>query len=252
MIINLTSSIDVRREVKLVGQIPSAFDAEIWNNLLTSTVELFDRFIGLGGTESTIANQREPYCQGKFDCSNGNFIYSWPRFPYGINALSIMLRMLSSIRQKDEFIESVTIEGTEIESSDSASLKDIKENMSILPSRMQNLPFKVQILSFGAWFNIECDLAPPIPPEIPYALNEIIWCWRNVAVAGGFGSLETHSGETPNDVPDMGIDGPIIADDFLEWHCLMTGIPHESLNSLINMLAVFSKKVLSVTSVYIG
>ena len=239
MRINLNASIDARREIKLVGQIPSASGVEIWNNLLTSTIELFDRFSSLGGTGYTITNEREPYYEGRFEWNNGSFIYSWSSFPYGSTALSIVLRMLSNIRHKDEFIESVTIEGTEIEPSHPASLKDIKEEMSILPSRIQNLPFELQILPFGSWFNIECDMTPPIPSEIPSALNDTIWCWRNVAVAGGFGSLETHPSETPNDVPDMGIDGPRIADDFLEWHCLMTGIPHESLNSLINMLAFF-------------
>ena len=71
MIINLSHSIDTRREVKLVGQISSAFDVEIWNDLLISTMELFDRFSNLGGTGYTVINEGGAYYQGRFEWGDG-------------------------------------------------------------------------------------------------------------------------------------------------------------------------------------
>jgi hypothetical protein len=64
--------------------------------------------------------------------------------------------------------------------------------------------------------------------------------------AGGF---QVGGSDSPFGV---GIDGPTVGEDFIEWQCLMAGVPAESLNGLLNIISFFADHIFPVHSVYIA
>lgn len=124
--------------------------------------------------------------------------------------------------------------------------------MDGLPDRTPSLPFELELCPSGPWISLECEVTPSFQPDVSLKLHEAIGFWGGVANAGGFQAGPVVEGATDSDSFGVGIDGPTVGDDFVEWQCLMTGVPAESLRSLVNILGHFSGHIWRISRVYIG
>ena len=106
----------------------------------------------------------------------------------------------------------ISIQGTPIAPDHASAIKGMDDIEDRLPHMMPSLPFELEICPTGAWITMA----------------------------------------TGDDDFGVGIDGPTVADDFLEWHCLMTGVPLGSLSCLVNIFGHFSKEIYPFSAVYIG
>lgn len=243
------STIDARREIKLSGKIPTERQ-EVWKADIDSTFELFNGFVTGGGLSRVIEPiPRKP--AGKLDWEREIFIYTWLVFPFEPIGLGIIFRMLSCLRHDGAGLDAISIHGTPIVPDQAAVIKETDVIAERLPDRMPSLPFELEICPSSAWITIECDLSPSFPPDIAPALHEAILTWGKVANAGGFQINSEIEGPT-YDQFSVGLDGPTVADNFLEWNCLMTGVPAGSLSCLVNVLGHFSRQIYPIAAVYIG
>ena len=242
--------IDPRREIVLSGKIDSEHQ-EAWQAVIASIFELFNSFVAAGGLRRTVEYEPQKL-SGRLEWERESFFYTWPKFPFDATGLGIIFRMLGYLRHGGADLGSISVQGTPIAPDHPAAIKGMEDIADKLPGMMPSLPFELEICPSGAWITIECDLSPAFPPKIAPALHEAIWTWGKVANAGGFQVDSESEGATGDEAFGVGIDGPTVADDFLEWHCLKTGVPSRSLNCLVNILGHFSNQIYPVSAVYIG
>lgn len=246
----LPGPIDARREIKLSGKVVTECQ-EAWKTDVAAIFELFNCFVSAGGLCRVV--EPEPLTlSGRLEWTREGFIYTWPKFPFDPIGLGIIFRMLGYLRKDGTDLDLISIQGTPVAADHSAAIEWIDDISDRLPSMTPSLPFELEICPTGAWVTISCDFSSAFSPDVAPALHEAIWTWGKVANAGGFQvDLGVERGGR-DDGFGVGIDGPTIADDFIEWNCLMTGVPSESLSCLINVISHFSKEVYPVSAVYIG
>jgi hypothetical protein len=247
----LIGAIDGRAAVSLIGQVPDE-GLEAWQAQVTSTLMLFDAFVGAGGLPAASAAESGPVPPGRLEWEPSRFTHIWPSFPFGAVGLVVVLRMLDRLRRGDSRIGPVTVRGTPTNPEHPVAIHHLEAAANRLPPRSRHLPFRLELCPYGDWVNIECELTPTFSPEVPQALHDAIWLWGKVANASGFQVADETQRPSLNGAFGVGIEGPIVGDDFLEWYCLKTGVTPESLNCLINILAVFSTTTFPLQSVYIG
>jgi hypothetical protein len=247
----LPRPIDGRVAITLRCELPAS-DREGWRAEIASMSGSFDRFVAAGGLIPVIEPDRRQELAGRLDWDRGQFAIVWPQFPFGEVGLTILLRMLGHLRRGEDRLASVALHGTSIAPDHPAAIAGLEEVANKLPSRVASLPFRLELRPIGDWINIECESPPPIPPAIPPALHEAIWSWGKVANAGGFQVVSEAEGAPRDDAFGVGISGPTVADDFLEWHCLMMNVPVGGLKCLVNILASCSRRIFPLSAVYIG
>lgn len=241
-------SIDTRKDIKLIGRIAAEYMNEL-QPVITAIFESFSRFVSVGGL-CRVSGSEIQKLDGILEWNEENFIYTWSNLPFESAGLGIIFRMLRYKCLGKTGLDSVSIFGTPIEPSHPAAISELESIVSILPGRVQSLPFELEINPSGSWLTLECDLSPSFPTELPTALHEVIWCWGKVANAGGFQTNFGVEESGGNDAFGVGIDGPTVADDFLEWDIIMTGVPTGSLACLVNILCYFSLRHYPISSVY--
>lgn len=252
MKITLTTPLHSGRPIELQGLVTQPFHAELWTEQIQSTFDVFERFVELGGLALApgVGIEARPYEKADLNWYRNTFTYTWPRFPFGAAGFAVLLRMLGRLRVDDAAIYSVTIDGTPVEAVRKGSIDRIDEALGSVPHMRRDLPFTLDIQPTGAWVNVQCEFNPPIPDEIPQALNAAVHGWVSVVAAAGF---QLYAGEGDEEEAfGIGVNGPVVAEDFLEWYVQMPDVPLDSLNCLVNVLSSFSDRVFLIQSVYIG
>ena len=240
--------IDARRRVEVSGLISGDLDAS--RNTITEVLVHFEDLVAAGGLPPRV-DWRMDWSPGQLNWSTGSYSYSWPSFPFGSAGLAVLVRMLTQ-RGIGKHGDPIRITGYEIPRDAPDAIRPVDEDENVLPGRTNVLPFLLELTPSGPWVNIQCELPPWFPEEVPSTLHRLIWTWGNVANCGGFQIISEGEGIMGNDEFGVGIDGPVVGDDFLEWHCLMTGVPVESLLCLVNVLARAAESRYSIKSVYLG
>lgn len=248
----LSNPLDLRQQVKLTVAIPEAGSGS-WPAEIASLFESFEHFVAAGGLVPVIdLDLRWPGLAGTMEQEPGSLSCAWPGFPYGANGLAVLLRMIAHLQHGKDMIASVSLSGTPVVGEQPCVLGNLETAINTLPARLPAVPFQLKLTPYGSWINIECDLLPPFSNEISAALDSAIRSWCKVANAGGFQVVSEAEGAGRVDQFGVGIDGPTIADNFVQWQCLMTGVPPGSLVCLINIFARFAKSVFPISAVFIG
>jgi hypothetical protein len=247
----LSGAIDGGAPVKLSGQVPEV-DLESWQAEVTSTLSLFDAFVAAGGLPSESRTESWLAPPGQLVWERNRFTHTWPLFPSGAVGLAVALRMLDHLQRGGLRLGFITIRGTPINPNHPMAISRLESVANQLPPRFRSLLFQLQLEPYSDWLNILCELNPTFPPEVPPALNDAIWAWGQVVNAGGFQVVDETLPPNPSGKFGVGIDGPVVGDDFLEWYCLKAGVPVGSVNGLVNVLAVFSMRTFPLHKVVIS
>jgi len=251
MRVALSNPLDIRKEVKLIVDIP-CIEHEEWRADITSALKTFEGFASAGGLPPVIDWDYQCEVIGTVEYEQGGLICSWPSFPFGTVGVVMMLRMLGNLRRGKAQLTNVALTGTATTAEGAVVLKSLEEMANRLPAGVTLLPFQLTLCPSASWINIECEFQSPFPDELPTALHAAIMTWCNVANAGGF-QIESETEGTANvDSFGVGMDEPVVGENFVQWHCPMAGVPPSSLTCLVNVLAYFSNRNHPIFAVYIG
>jgi hypothetical protein len=146
--------------------------------------------------------------------------------------------------------DTVSVNGGPTPATNRNAIFSVATQLEALPKRRERIPFQLEIHPTGTWVNLQCELAPIDPSTVVTKLDNKIHNWAEIILLGGFHVLTATN--NVEDVYGISLSRPTVAEDYIEWHIQMPDVPPESLNCLINMLALFSESFLPIHALYIG
>lgn len=252
MIINIPAPVDATKAVTLDIRIRDMPISEECRRHVHHIIDAFETLGVEGGLvyKLDLGHFPKQTLHGTLSWHNSGIIYSSTHFPYGDCGLALLLRMFRRAAIHGIRVDTVSINGAPISASDRSAIFSVATELEVLPKRQEEIPFQLEIHPVGAWVNLQCELAPADPNTVATILDDKIHNWADVVLLGGFHVLTTEI--NIEDLYGISLSRPTVAEDFIEWHIQMPDVPPESLNCLINMLALFSESFLPIHTVYIG
>lgn len=216
------------------------------------TVGAFEALAADGGLVYCLDQNRFPerLLNGVLSWHQGGFVYAPAYFPYGDRGLALLLRMFRRLATVGIHVDSASIQGTPGKIRDRSAIVSVAIELEVLPERIQDIPFELEIYPTGPWVNLQCDLLPTNSEAIATTLDAGIKHWVEVVVLGGFHILT--AGTSIEEEYGIGLSRPSVAEDFVEWHIQMPDVPPGSLNCLVNVLAHSCRQFPVIRTVYIG
>lgn len=166
------------------------------------------------------------------------FVWNWGR-----SELGIFLRILNNFYD-GQFILEVW--------SKASLFNSIQNAEQDLPDCCNPLPFLIEIQPIDWWLNLECHFHSAFSDEVSLQLDYMVRLWAEISSLGGF--QITLDGES-NDLTEefgVGVEGPTVGEDFIQWQIAMSGVNSGSIDTLINIIAVYSVEHRSIRLLYIG
>lgn len=244
MQLQLPGLIDSAKPIQVIVSVPSV-DPD-WQLDLAATTLTFEAFLqagAIGMMRSGVAIPTTTSWNG-LQCT-----FSWPHFSAGVRGLGILLRCLEHSKVNGRHLSSIAVQGQPVSPQASSAMVVTTPSLLSLPERKSPLPFQLELCPYGDWIHFQCNFSGSVDDGMAAILNQGLQAWTQIANAGGFQA----AGSTLI-APEFGVgmNGPIIGDDFFEWHCLKPGIPIESLDAVINIFADFAVKVHPIDMLYLG
>lgn len=249
MKVTIAKPIENSKAIRLQGVLANVTQIEQWQQNIQFTFDIFENLLRLGGLPNLFDRGVKIHKNGELIWGKNSFSYNWLYFKFDIKGIAILLRMLARLQINGmSIIEEIVIEGeTPLTFSKNSVIDNEQVILNFFPEMQKKLPFILDIkITKASWINFQCEFNSPFSNDISQALDSAIQGWVNVVNAGGFQMLNEE------DILAMGIQGPIEAEDFLEWYLQMHDTLLGSLNCLINILALFSVQTFPIRLVYFG
>jgi hypothetical protein len=244
MQLHLPGLIDTTKPVQVIVSIPGADPA--WQQQIASLAAMFDAFLQAGAVAISRSSVILPtaLAWNGLQCTLG-----WPQFPAGVRGMGILLRCLEHMKVGGLALSTLAVQGQPASPQATTAMPVTTSALQPLPERKSPLPFKLELCPYGDWIHLQCNFSGSVDDGLTGVIHQRLLAWMYIANTGGF--------QSPNGTliaPEFGVglNGPIVGDDFFEWHCLKPGVPIESLDAVINLFAEFALKTHPIDMLYIG
>ncbi len=131
-------------------------------------------------------------------------------------------------------------------------LDELSQAEDVPPSRIAELPFVLEFIPTLTWVNMECHFEGEISPEATNYLDSLVQLWGDVASLGAFQVPLGIEEEYEQNELGIGIQGPTVGVDFVQWQCALAGVHPFATEALINLVAEFSSTRFPLTLLYLG